>query len=55
MWIRPNNESINEYLIDNLTVADMNETKWQYRDVTFNVTSSDYTVRSSLLKFFVKK
>ncbi|CAF5225581.1 unnamed protein product, partial [Rotaria magnacalcarata] len=43
VWIGPNNEIDNQYSIENFTVADMNENKWQNGEVTFTSTSSNYT------------
>ena len=52
MWIRPNNQSNNQYLLENFTVADMNENKWQHGEVTFNSVFSNYAVRSTFIEKF---
>ncbi|CAF2009254.1 unnamed protein product [Rotaria magnacalcarata] len=49
VWIGPNNEIDNQYSIENFTVADMNENKWQNGEVTFTSTSSNYTLAFSFL------
>ncbi|CAF1015967.1 unnamed protein product [Rotaria sp. Silwood1] len=47
VWIRPNNESDNAFLIKTLTRNDTIENKWQFQDVTFNSTFSNYTLAFS--------
>ena len=47
--IRPNNQTVNQRSIGNLTVDDMKENKWQFHDVTFNPAGSAYTVRSLVM------
>ncbi|CAM4889870.1 unnamed protein product [Rotaria socialis] len=49
VWIRPNHEINNQYSIENFTVADMNENKWQNGEVTFTSVSSNYTLAFSFL------
>ncbi|CAF3416361.1 unnamed protein product [Rotaria sp. Silwood1] len=47
VWIRSDDESDNERLITNLTRNDTIENKWQFHDVTFNSTFSNYTLAFS--------
>ncbi|CAF4508727.1 unnamed protein product [Rotaria sp. Silwood2] len=42
--IRPNNETVNEFSIKDLTIVNMNENKWEFQSVTFNSTFSRYTL-----------
>jgi hypothetical protein len=43
--IKPGNETDIEVHIDRLSVAEMIENRWHQRNVTFNSTSTNYTVR----------
>jgi hypothetical protein len=47
--IRPNNETDDEFLIKDLTVAEMTNNKWEFQEVTFNSTFVLYTVKSFLI------
>jgi hypothetical protein len=45
IWIRPNNETDNQTSLGNLTFNDMKDNKWEFRELTFNPGSSNYTVK----------
>ncbi|CAF1435314.1 unnamed protein product [Rotaria sordida] len=47
--IRPDNDAGREFLIGNLTILDMEENGWQFQNITFNSTFSNYTLVFSFM------
>ena len=45
LWIRPDNETANQYQIGTLTVSEMVDNKWNFQNITFSVMFANYTVR----------
>jgi hypothetical protein len=45
VFVQADNQIENEFEIDRLTVADMTENRWYPRNVPFNATFANYTVR----------
>jgi hypothetical protein len=48
--ITPHNDVDEQFSLGNLTHDDMKNNKWEYRDITFNSTFSNYTVRNCSIK-----
>ena len=44
VWNRPNNQTNHRFLLTNLTVMNMRENRWEHHEVTFSLTSDNYTV-----------
>ncbi|CAF1341918.1 unnamed protein product [Rotaria sordida] len=47
--IRPDNDTDRGFLIGNLTILDMEENGWQFQNITFNSTFSNYTLVFSFM------
>jgi hypothetical protein len=48
--IRPDNQTDGEVEIDRLSFFEMTENRWHQRNITFNTTTTNYTVKFHLFK-----